>query len=78
LNLVLLKECRIVGVFWGAFVAREPLRHQRNLDELMAWWSAGKLKPHVSAVFPLEQAPEAMRVLADRKALGRVVVQVKG
>lgn len=77
LNLVLLKECQIVGVFWGSFVAREPARHQRNVEELMAWWTAGKLQPHVSAVFPLERAPEALRMLADRKALGRVVVKVK-
>jgi NADPH:quinone reductase len=77
LNLVLLKECQVVGVFWGSFVAREPLRHQANVDELVAWWRDGRLRPHVSATFPLERSGEAMRMLADRKAVGRVVVKIR-
>jgi NADPH:quinone reductase len=77
LNLVLLKECQVVGVFWGSFVAREPARHQANVDELVAWWREGRLRPHVSATFPLERAGDALRMLADRKAIGRVVVKVR-
>jgi NADPH2:quinone reductase len=76
LNLTLLKSCQIVGVFWGAFVGREPERHRRNVDELMGWWRGGKLRPHVSSTYPLERAPEAIRKLADRKAKGKVVVTV--
>jgi NADPH2:quinone reductase len=76
LNLALLKSCQIVGVFWGAFVGREPERNRRNIDELMGMWRDGKLSPHVSATFPLERAGEAIRALADRKALGKIVVTV--
>ncbi len=43
----------------------------------MRWWADGKLHPHVSATFPLERAGEAIRALADRKVLGKVVVKVR-
>ena len=76
LNLALLKSCSIVGVFWGAFVGREPQRHRENVAELMQWWKDGKLHPHVSTIYPLERAHEAIRELADRKAKGKVVVTI--
>jgi NADPH:quinone reductase len=76
LNLALLKGCSIVGVFWGAFVGREPDRHRENVAELVRWWKEGKLRPHVSATYPLEQAGKAIRALADRSAKGKIVVTV--
>lgn len=74
LNLALLKGCQIVGVFWGAFTGREPARHQENLKELMQLFKDGKLKPHVSATYPLEQAAAALDLMAARKVKGKVVV----
>lgn len=76
LNLALLKGCQIVGVFWGAFVGREPERHRQNAEDLMALWRDGKLRPHVSSTYPLEQSQAAIRELADRKAMGKVVVTI--
>jgi NADPH:quinone reductase len=76
LNLTLLKSCQIVGVFWGAFTAREPAKNEANIAELFALYAAGKIKPRVSAHFPLAQAAQAIRHLADRKATGKVVVTV--
>jgi NADPH2:quinone reductase len=76
LNLTLLKGCSIVGVFWGAFVGREPQRHRDNVAELLEWWKDGKLDPHVSSTYPLERSSEAIRELADRKAKGKVVVTI--
>lgn len=76
LNLALLKSCQIVGVFWGAFVGRDPEGHRRNVDELMRWWRDGTLHPHVSSTYPLERASEAIRELADRTAKGKVVVTI--
>ena len=76
LNLALLKGCSIVGVFWGAFVGREPDWNRRNVDDLMQLWQQGRLRPHVSSTYPLERASEAIRELADRRALGKVVVKV--
>jgi NADPH2:quinone reductase len=74
LNLVLLKGCQIVGVFWGAFTAREPARHRANVEELMAWYRAGKLEPHISATYPLERAAAALNDMAERRVMGKVVL----
>ncbi|NQW80062.1 MAG: NADPH:quinone oxidoreductase family protein [Polaromonas sp.] len=74
LNLPLLKGCAIVGVFWGAFTRHEPARHAANLQELLLWWSQGKLKPHVSAVYPLERAVDALNDLLQRRVQGKAVL----
>jgi NADPH2:quinone reductase len=78
LNLVLLKGCQIVGVFWGAFTAREPARHRANVEELMAWYQAGKIRPHVSATYPLERAAAALNDMAERRVTGKVVLVPAG
>jgi NADPH2:quinone reductase len=74
LNLTLLKGCSIVGVFWGAAVARDPKKGFADLHEITRWIAEGRLKPHVSARIPLARAGEAIRLLMDRKAQGKVVV----
>ena len=74
LNLTLLKSCDIVGVFWGAAVARHPKGHAQNVRELMDLYAAGKIKPYVSERFPLAKAGDAIAHLASRKAMGKVVV----
>lgn len=74
INLVLLKGCQVVGVFWGAFTAREPERNQRNLAELADWCAKGILKPLVSATYPLEEAGKALRSMLVRKVTGKVVL----
>ena len=76
LNLTLLKSCQIVGVFWGAFAARDPRANEQNLMELLTLWMKGRIKPEISAHFPLERGGEAIRQLAERKAMGKVVVTV--
>jgi len=76
LNLPLLKGADVVGVFWGDFTRREPKSFLESARQLMRWFEEGKLKPHVSATFPLEKAAEAMNLLASRKAKGKVVVQI--
>jgi NADPH:quinone reductase len=74
LNLALLKGCEIVGVFWGEFIRRDPQSHARNVAELLALYEKGAIKPRVSKHFPLAKSGEAIAWLADRKALGKVVV----
>lgn len=74
LNLPLLKGCEIVGVFWGSFAGREPARNRANVEQLRRWWTEGRIRPHVGATYPLEQAVQALRDIADRKAKGKVVV----
>lgn len=75
-NLALIKGCSIVGVFWGAFAQREPARNRANFAALFSLFEQGKLKPHVSATFPLAEVPEAMRTLLSRKTTGKVVIRV--
>lgn len=74
LNLPLIKGAAIVGVFWGAFTQAEPALHRENMAELLAWYREGKLKPHVSKHFTLDQGAEAIRWMMDRKATGKVVL----
>ncbi len=76
LNLTLLKGCSIVGVFFGAWRARDPEANRRNVAELMALYDQGRIRPHVSERFPLERGADAIAHLASRKALGKVVVTV--
>jgi len=77
LNLTLLKSCDVCGVFWGAFVVREPERNAANVAELFALLKEGRINPRVSARFPLERGGEAIAMLADRKAVGKVVVTME-
>ena len=74
LNLPLLKNCQIVGVFWGAFTKRYPDRHAQQMDELFALYEAGKIRPRISTVLPLEQAAEALRLIEERRATGKIVL----
>jgi len=75
LNLTLLKSCDIRGIFWGAFVAQFPEENKKNVEELFRFYTEGKIKPHVSAKFSLDQAGEAIQHLADRKATGKIVIE---
>lgn len=74
LNLTLLKGSSLVGVFWGEFLRREPKASQGELFELLMWFKEGKLKPHVSATYPLAQAAHALNDVLQRKVTGKVVV----
>jgi NADPH2:quinone reductase len=73
-NLPLVKGAAIVGVFWGDFVMREPAGHQRNMAELYSMHAAGKLKPLISARFPIARGGTAIRMIMDRKVTGKVIV----
>ncbi len=74
LNLTLLKSVSVVGVFWGAAVARDPKGHAANMAELMELYKSGKIKPRISQTFPLVKAADAIKALSDRKAMGKIVV----
>lgn len=77
LNLPLIKGASVVGVFWGDFVARDPAGHQANVAELYALHAQGRLKPLISARFPLAQGGAALRHMMDRQATGKVIVSVR-
>ena len=74
LNLVLLKGCSIVGVFWGDFMRRNPQRGGQELLELAAWLREGKIRPTISARYPLAQGRDALRHVFERRAVGKVLI----
>lgn len=75
LNLVLLKGCQIVGVFWGAFMMREPARNRRHAEQIFAWVAEGKLRPAIDAVLPFAEAPAALVRLEQRQVKGKLVLR---
>jgi NADPH2:quinone reductase len=75
LNLALLKGCEIQGVFWGAFVDREPEAAAANMADLMRYMGEGRLAAHVHGVYPLGETSEALRVMARREAKGKVLIR---
>lgn len=77
LNLTLLKSSSIVGVFWGASVAREPKLHESNVRDLFKLHAEGKIKPRISAHYPLAEGGKAIRSLMDRTATGKLVVMME-
>ena len=76
LNLTLLKSCDVCGVFWGAFAARDPATNAAHVEQLFRWWNEGKIAPRISATYPLDRAGEAIGALRDRKAIGKLVVEL--
>ncbi len=74
LNLVLLKGCDIVGVFWGSFAMRDPKGNFQNTIELIQNFQKGKLKPYIHGRYPLADAPKALEEMMERKVKGKVII----
>ena len=73
-NLLLIKGASVLGVRAGEAVRRNPAAGEARISKLLEWAEAGKLRPHVSHRLPLEDYAQAMRLLIDRKAIGRVAL----
>jgi len=76
LNLTLLKSCDVAGVFWGAFAARDPKANRAHITRLFKLWDQGMIQPRVSEVFEFANAGDAIQKMADRGAIGKLVVKV--
>ena len=76
-NLVLLKSCQVVGVFYGAFSGRFPVENEQNFAELLQMFEAGKLRALVGAEYQLTDFVEALNCLSQRRAVGKVVVNIQ-
>jgi NADPH2:quinone reductase len=74
LNLALLKERSLVGVYWGDSTRHDPPGHVKNMKQLMAWFAEGKIKPVVSEQVPLAAAPGAIARILSRQVKGKVVI----
>ncbi len=76
-NLPLLKNCSIVGVFWGAWRDRSENGHNINMEKILNWWKIGKVKPKVSKIFDLENTKDALYALINREVIGKAVIRVR-
>jgi NADPH2:quinone reductase len=76
LNITLLKGCQIVGVFWGAWVGMHPDENNKNFDDLFKLHAEGKINPEVSQKYALENSADAFFHLANRKAKGKVIINM--
>ena len=74
LNLVLLKGCQVVGVFWGAFAMRESARNHANARKILEWVADGKLRPHVDGVMKFADAAAALERMEKRDVKGKLVL----
>lgn len=73
-NRVLLKNSSLVGVFWGAYALNDPQVMQESFKTLLTWYAQGQLKPHIDRTFPLKNAAEALAVMANRQAKGKLIL----
>jgi NADPH2:quinone reductase len=74
MNLPLLKECQIVGVFYGAFSDAEPQRDRENISALLDLYARGKIRPFVSGRYPLSDAAAALSRMSNRRTSGRLLI----
>jgi len=77
LNLLLLKSSSLVGVYWGAALKADPKAGRADVAELLQWYAEGKLKPCISATFPLDRAADAILAVTGRQTKGKVVVTME-
>ena len=75
-NIALLKNASLVGLFWGAYLLQDPAVIQRSFQQLLTWYSEGRLRPHVHRTYDLKDAPKALEDLINRRARGKLVLTV--
>jgi NADPH2:quinone reductase len=73
---VLLKSCQVIGVFWGAWVDREPDAFRTSANELLELYRQARVRPAISGRFPLEEAGKALAQLKERSTAGKLVVMM--
>lgn len=74
LNLVLLKGCDVLGVFWGEAIVRDPDGHRENMELLLSWIGEGRISPHIHKVYALADTSAALEAIAGRGVKGKVIV----
>ena len=74
-NLALVKEFSVVGVFWGAFTRSEPIEYKQNMIELFNWYKEGLLKPLIQDSYPLSEAAVVLEKILARGAKGKIILK---
>jgi NADPH2:quinone reductase len=75
-NILLVKNAAVLGFYWGSYRRHDPERLRAGFRELFAWHEAGRIRPHVSTTLPLAETAQAIRLLASRRSIGKIVVTV--
>lgn len=75
-NILLVKNAAVLGFYWGSYRKHDPERLREGFQELFDWHAAGRIRPHVGATLPLEQAGAAIKLLTERRSVGKVVVTI--
>jgi NADPH2:quinone reductase len=78
LNQTILKGISIVGVGYGMSAVLDPAANAEDFRQLFAWYEQGLVTPSIKDRFPLARAADAMRVLFERRAMGKVVIELPG
>lgn len=73
-NLTLVKEYAVVGVFWGNWTRRKPAEYLANMEELFGWYSSGQIKPLIEGRYPLKDAAEVLTRVMNRGAVGKIAL----
>jgi len=76
-NYLLIKNVTVHGFYWGGYRAYKPQVLRQSMEQLLEWAGEGKLKPHIAHTFPLDQAADALKMLTERKSMGKTVVLVR-
>jgi NADPH2:quinone reductase len=76
-NRLLLKGCSAIGVFWGSFAARDPVKNRHNFERLFEFYAAGTIDPKIGASYAFEDSPRAIDDLAARGIIGKAVIRVR-
>lgn len=76
-NLILLKNCSVMGVFFGGWMTRDPEGVRKMNSELLELAAAGKIQAHIHAEYPLERVVDAMKALLDRQTVGKIVIRMR-
>ena len=73
-NHVLVKNYAVVGLHWGAYMLHQPALIDEVAAKLFEFYEAGQIKPHISATYPMSQAPEALKAVTSGKTTGKVIL----
>ena len=76
INLCLLKQASLVGVFWGAWASKNPGEQIQNMKEILGMVASGAVRASVNDVFPLEDIEKAYACLTERRAKGKVILSI--
>jgi NADPH2:quinone reductase len=75
-NILLVKNLTVIGYWWGAYRKLDPAGLRSSYEQLLDWFTQGRIRPHVSQSLPLDEAAKAIGLLKGRGATGKLVLEI--